>query len=393
MEQLQIDQIERQYTIMEKYYPLVLENLPKNEKKLFRYIAQYRDNNIEILSSPYPLNYPIFSEEDRLVLFDTCKIKLNDLKETISKVPLPKGVKEIKNFEPFQALCILCMKYYLDKKDSTKITMIYYYMAYSMYWTIFKKYYKKFLPREETMVYTVNNMSNKFILKQVGSVDKFLLYTVEKSIEAYSDRVQRCSDAEISYIISAIKTKLSNYMNKITNEYMQNYNNNEVIFKSSEFLEDGSMRESKSIGSQVDSYANEYTNKFFSEEPNQKIVNMVAKIKGISSSELKTTITLLLDQQRIDEVKAFYSSLFYLYFSENSTKSKNIKSMEFLGVMETIYKKGNSKDKNIVTIKTLMNKWLEEGSKTYRSSNRQPLLNDYRKAIYYYFVFLVSSNT
>ena len=387
-----IDKIKKEYTILDKFYPSVEKNLPKNEKKLFRYIGKYRDNNIGILGTPYPLNYPVFGTEDREILFKTCDVDEKELKKYNMNAKLLGDVKDKKNFEPFPTLMLLCIKYYLENNQEDKCTILYYYLGYSMYWSVFSKYFKKFLPREETMIYTVNNISNKFILKQVGTVDKLLLYTVEKTIELQKERVLRASDAELSYIIDAIKTRINNYMNKLSAEYFKNYKNNEVIFKGQELLEDGSSRETKSIAADVETYANEYTNNFFSDEPKQNIINMVAKIKNVSASELKTTITLLLDQQRIDEVKKFYSALFYLYFSDNSTKNRNIKSMEFLGVMETIYKKGNSNDKNIITIKDLMSKWLEEGSTTYKASNRQATLNDFRKAIFYYFIFLVSSN-
>jgi hypothetical protein len=39
-----------------------------------------------------------------------------------------------------------------------------------------------------------------------------------------------------------------------------------------------------------------------------------------------------------------------------------------------------------------MNEWLNEGSKTYRVSKREATLNGFRKAIYYYFIFLVVLN-
>ena len=44
------------------------------------------------------------------------------------------------------------------------------------------------------------------------------------------------------------------------------------------------------------------------------------------------------------------------------------------------------------TIKELMNKWLEKGSATYRATNRLATKNDFRKSIFYYFIFLVSTN-
>ncbi len=392
MATLKIDKIKREYTINDKYYPIVEANLAKNERRLIMHIAEYRDKNAHILSSPYLTNYPVFSQADEKIIFTACKVDMIELKRDILKVKLPVGVSVKKNFEPFPTLMILMMKYYMSTKQEKKLRVLYYYMAYSMYWSIFTKYFKVFLPRQGTMIYTIDNLSNKFILKQLRSIDALLFYSVDKTIELYTERVMRSSDAELYYIIDAIKTRINNYINKITNEYMQNYANNEIVLQGNDDLEEGGQRDSSSIAGDVEILAQEYTTKFFSEPPRIDLINQISKLKGVSTSELRTTLTLLVDEQLIDEVRVFYESIFYLYLSDSNSKNKNIKSMSFLGIMESIYKKGNSGDKNILKIKELMNKWLESGSSTYRATNRSATQNDFRKAIYYYFIFLVSNN-
>ncbi len=394
MADLIIDKFEKEFILLEKYYPIIQKNLTKNEKELFTHIAKYRDKNMQILSSPYLLRYPVFSQLDEKIIFKVTDINMVELKKDTYNVKLHSGisVSAKKNFEPFQILMLLMMRYYILTEQDKKLRILYYYMAYSMYWTLYTKYFKKFLPREETMIYTIDNLSNKFILKQFKSIDGLLFYSVEQTILLHWDRLKSGSDAEISYIIDACKTRLNNYINKIFNEYTINYNNNEVTLKGDDSLEDGGQRDSSSIAGDVEMLAQEYTTKFFASPPRIDIINQIAKLKGVSSSELRTTLTLLIDDQIIEEVKRFYEAIFYLYLSDDNSKDKNIKSLAFLGIMESIYKKGNSSDKNIAIIKDLMNKWLERGSATYRATNRLATQNVFRKAIYYYFIFLVSSN-
>lgn len=394
MADLVIDKFEKEFTLIEKYFPIIEKNLPKHEKELFTHIAKYRDKNMQILSSPYLLNYPVFSVKDEQIIFDVCNINIVELKKDSFKVKLHSGisVSAKSNFEPFQILILMMMRYYMINKEDKKLRILYYYMAYSMYWTLYKKYFKKFLPREETMIYTIDNLSNKFILKQFKSIDALLFYAIQQATQLHWDRLISGSDGEISYIIDACKTKLNNYINKIFNEYMINYHNNEVTLKGDDTLEDGGQRDSSSLAGDVEMLAQEYTTKFFSSPPRLDIIDKIAKLKGVSSSELKITLTLLIDSQNIAEVKNFYDAIFYLFLSDDNMKDKNIKSLAFLGIMESIYKKGNSSDKNIATIKSLMNKWLEKGSATYRATNRLATQNVFRKAIYYYFIFLVTWN-
>jgi len=394
MADLIIDKFEKEFTLLEKYYSIIEKNLPKGEKELFTHIAKYRDKNMQILSSPYLLKYPVFSQVDEKIIFNVCDINMVELKKDSFKVKLHSGISVTakSNFEPFQILMLMMMRYYIVNKEDKKLRILYYYMAYSMYWSLYTKYFKKFLPREETMIYTIDNLSNKFILKQFRSIDGLLFYSIEQTILLHWDRLVSGSDAEISYIIDACKTRLNNYINKIFNEYITNYNNNEVTLKGDDSLEDGSQRDSSSIAGDVEMLAQEYTTKFFASPPRMDIIDKIAKLKGVSSSELRTTLTLLIDTQNIADVKSFYESIFYLFMTDDNSKDKNIKSLAFLGVMESIYKKGNSSDKNIATIKNLMNKWLEKGSATYRATNRLATQNVFRKAIYYYFIFLVTWN-
>ena len=84
--------------------------------------------------------------------------------------------------------------------------------------------------------------------------------------------------------------------------------------------------------------------------------------------------------------------MFYIFLTDNEIKNKDIKSISFIAAMEMVYKKGNSGDKNINNIKKLLDSWLTESSNTYRISDRQATLNNFRKALFYYFVLLASSN-
>ena len=58
--------------------------------------------------------------------------------------------------------------------------------------------------------------------------------------------------------------------------------------------------------------------------------------------------------------------------------------------MDAIYKKGNSKEKNITMVKGLLDKWLNAVSPTYREVTRAATINNFRKALYQYFIFSVT---
>lgn len=397
MAELVIDKVEASFTLLDKYWPIINENLPANEKKLFRYISNYRDKNFAILSSPYLLNYPIFIKEDFAIVLNCCGINEKEAIKDFVDADIPNNInKPLPKSAPFPMAMIILMKYYMEKKDRAHLDMIFYYFAYSIYWTVYTKLFSKFLPREETMVYTVNNMSNKFKLKQLGSIDKLLYDSVSSTIESTKERVLRCSNAEIFYESNLCRNSINNFMRSIVAEYMKNYNDNKVVYISADlYSEEGArLDNASSISTNIDKLANEYTTKFFSHHPNLKLATLAkSKVESVNPKEIISTITAILDERDIDSVSNFFRSLFYLYFDANPSKDiSTVKSIFFIASMEGVYKKGNSKNKNVILVKESLDHWLKMGSVVYNRSNRPSTINDMKKGLYMYFLLFITSN-
>ena len=60
--------------------------------------------------------------------------------------------------------------------------------------------------------------------------------------------------------------------------------------------------------------------------------------------------------------------------------------------MEGVYKKGNSKNKNVILVKESLDRWLKMGSVVYNRSNRPSTINDMKKGLYMYFLLFITSN-
>ena len=358
-------------------------------RKLTLWINKYRDKNIEILSSPYIINSTYFSPADFNIVYDTVGITEKEIKGLIKNVKLPgKLTKPKANFTPFNVLLCLILRYFkYDCKHQHAeefYKMIYSYYTYSMYWSLFKKYYK-YPPREETMKYVINNINGKFLIKQTKNLEEALLITISTALDTYILMLKRCTDNDLMLLIDAIKTRLSNFMKNIWKEYKEANEKGDIQFSLDDFDSEGNYVENSGVVNKVEVMTNAAVTKFFQNDIDMKIVSMSAKMCNASVNEIRTAIHLLTEEGRIDEVKQFYSALFYLYFTEHPDKEKP-EGLRFLYEMDAIYKKGNSNDKNIKIIKTLMNEWLERGSASYRSSTNNGTLNNFRKAIFWFFV-------
>lgn len=361
----------------------------QKENTLFRHIMKFRDNNIEYLSSPYPLPSSfVFSKQDQDIIFELCEIREEEVREVSKSIVVPGLTKPKENFTPFRAIMILILRYYFLKKDQKKAQIIYMYYAFSMYPSIHYKFFSKrgYSISEEIMEFTINNMSGKFLLKQTGSVEGALLKSCENTVtERYYETILNSDDLGIIEVIDALKTRQNSLIKNIMNQYVENEKNRDRVYTQSEFGEDGSVIDRGSTSGDVEALSNEYTQKFFATAPSSFIINQAAQFSGkdINKNELKTALYLLQKNEKIEEVKKFYEALFTIFLNEPNTSVADLKSLKFVITVDAIYRKGNSIDKNVLAIKKLSHKWLHEGSATYRATNRQATLNAFRKGIYF----------
>ena len=379
--------------LKESFYSKICDSLSKkaNQKKLFEYISEYRNRYIDIVSSPYLIKLLPFRHdgEDANVVFDACGVKREDvdavIKTALKAVALDQAGK---NITAFNVVMVMAMSYFFGEEN--KLTMLYMYYAYSFYFSVFTRQFKKFLPNEATMMYTLDNMNNKFLLKKQGSLDGALKASMSVAVKCYPDKFKNLSDMDIINIINAFKTRVGHMMKNIFNEYNKNYTKGDRIFTTVEKNSEGENIEREGNIGVIANLATKYTTKFFSTGVNIDSIKFCSRLCTVSENELRTAVTLIIKDEKIADVKKFYESIFLLFFDTIKDASEaDIKTTRFLAAADAIYKKGNSNDVNIKNIKDISHKWLATGSNTYRCSQSPSTVNNFRKAIYLYFVYIV----
>ena len=85
-----VDRNKESTILTDTFYPTVAKNLSNtaNANKFFRYVAEYRNRNIDILSNPLPVKFLIFLRdgEDANIIFRTCGIDRKELSLKIKEV-------------------------------------------------------------------------------------------------------------------------------------------------------------------------------------------------------------------------------------------------------------------------------------------------------------------
>ena len=150
-----VDRNKESTILTDTFYPTVAKNLSNtaNANKFFRYVAEYRNRNIDILSNPLPVKFLIFLRDgdDANIIFRTCGIDRKELSLKIKEVRkflvLDKVASADSDAIDISVALIFMMKYFY--KDKAKLRLINMYYAYSIYHLVFKKYWSKFPPIPE----------------------------------------------------------------------------------------------------------------------------------------------------------------------------------------------------------------------------------------------------
>ena len=136
--------------------------------------------------------------------------------------------------------------------------------------------------------------------------------------------------------------------------------------------------------------ANKHAMKFFSEPINESVLNAVLVPGGITAKDLRTTVLMIADdRENIDDVRKFYQALFTIFLSNTNYGVNQIGTLKFFTEMDKLYKPGNTTDPNKVFVKEFLDKWLERGSKTFRTTNRTATIITFRKCLYQYFIMKI----
>lgn len=385
---------------------LISKNYIRHEKALFRAITIFRDKNVQRFSSPYIMENIFFCQSDIDIVFQVCETtqkEVSDMLDQLEDLPINTDQyfqerlqgKQIqkKNLIPFRVLLIMILRYYIMKNDKDKADQIMFYYAASQFPSIYSAQFRNGIYRKEAMIYAVDHMTQKFILKKEGSVEGAIVYPIRKSaMETYYHGLIDGSDFWIPYIIDQFKSRTNEMMKSVREAYETAYiEGNMAYTDNGSISEDGEQIERETSMSKIISLATQYTTDFYSKSIKLNLVKSACSCAGnVSPTEIRAALETMQQDQHSNELQEFYECLFNAYNQNmpNFTKA-DLKSAKFLQVADAIYKKGNSNDYNVQRIKKITHTWLVRGSASYRASNNAGTLNYFRKAIYMYFVFNV----
>ena len=374
--------------ILANIYPKVEQAFTSKEtqRKFSAIVASYVDRNVNRLSTAGPSKRTLFSDMERNKVYDLINFDPKICKAIVKQSNYIKASWKIVN-DPFNLVMMMILRYaklnQLDQINQLAVT----YLTLSMYPSLHYKYFK-FEPNEAIMQYTINNLSNKFKVKQVGNILQALVDTTALADKTYDKNIRHANDKELTDYINAYKTRLNSLIKKIRDAFEKDYRSGNYMNTERDNEDENDFKTSDSNSLLIQRIVDQVVLKLSVNGPDSHIVDISAKMNQVSVNETRNTVNQL--TQNKDEsvnIRALCESILYLYLFNGENHVNDLNGSKFLTFCLAVYKKSNTNDENVIKVKSILDTWIEKYSETYRKTQRVATLNNFRRALYTFFVF------
>ena len=374
--------------ILANIYPKVEKAFTSKDtqRKFSAVVASYVDRNVNKLSTAGPSKRTLFSDMERNKVYELIDFDPKVCKAIVKQSNYIKASWKIVN-DPFNLVMMMILRYaklnQLDQINQLAVT----YLTLSMYPSLHYKYFK-FEPNEAIMQYTINNLSNKFKVKQVGNILQALVDTTALADKTYDKNIRHANDKELTDYINAYKTRLNSLIKKIRDAFEKDYRSGNYMNTERDNEDENDFKTSDSNSLLIQRIVDQVVLKLSVNGPDSRIVDISAKMNQVSVNETRNTLNQL--TQNKDEsvnIRALCESILYLYLFNGENHVNDLNGSKFLTFCLAVYKKSNTNDENVIKVKSILDTWIEKYSETYRKTQRVATLNNFRRALYTFFVF------
>jgi len=389
------------YDLAERNREKLIKNATNSEKIIFQHLSR----NSEALSVKGPTRRFSFNENDDNRFFEACGITKEEIKQTLKECKYIESTWKWAN-DPFIILASILIFFYYKNRNEIKNKE--YYKTISLYLTL--KFYGiiqvrqfKYNPNEAVMEYTIDNLSNRFLIKKANNVYDMLRYISESNLENMKeetlDKYKIPTDETIIKLANNLKNRISSTMINITDEFIKNNNKNlKVLVESHELVgSDGETflnTQMTNISSEINTSVTKIIKKFYSSSNlvDSKLLRLAVSKTDLSYSKMKYIIEFI-RQNSYKEVEELISTIIIYYLVDENKKINNIKSEDFaVKSIEKVISVSNTKNEYVIKIKNCLDAILSKSSEEYLKTSRVATISNMRKCLYIYFVLFIMKN-
>lgn len=380
--------------IVPNIYPIIESAMKKNNTSYKKNVEKFIKIRSSDLYDILPIHRIPFGTEDANDFFMSIKVDKRAITEQLSKTYYwnmdfnPRAAKD-----EFTIAMMMVIRYFLEsnKDKDAEIAAIYLAFSGKFYPSIHSQKFP--IPPEKyrhIMEYVLNNnMTNKFDIKREGSVLGAIRSLCRTWLSTYKSKFHSADDEDIADIIQQLHGRIKSLLGNIASAYYDAYERRDVYLTySSDSTEQDSFRMADSDSLSAERAVENSINWITTKGVDYRLCKH-ASDRNVTTDEIKNIIESI--QENNDNlilIRELLSLLVYDYFAHS--KEKDVRSYEF--IRHSIVAKPNSKDKNVVRIKEIVENWLDENSPQYRKRKSRPdTKSSYNKSILTYYALVINT--
>lgn len=365
---------------------------PAGDRKYRSIINEYIDRNIDRLMTSGPVYLIAFGDQDQKNYYDLFNIDPTNIIQSMKTVVKATGVNsEFKYLtqNPYLVMFYFCLRYFTLKEDEKGINTTISIYVLAVYWSIFTKFFPKGV-NQPVMQYTIDNLTDKFLIKKYGSIFRVLVESCRRSYTFHKNRFKTGNDSDVVAWIQRIRNDQNSMIKKIANEYMKNYKSGNAASTMNDMYDNDTpiVDDVENATTVVQIATQKVTPQIITAGIDLVFAEAAAKMTRVSISNLRSCLVQIMTQKNLPVLATLIESTLFMFLYDGRKNMKDVKSQYFLAWANSLFKKTNSNDQNLARINHILDQWAEEtglDKKVKVSGTRVA----YKKAMFLYITFSI----
>lgn len=374
--------------LRERLGPTIDKALTPNAcTNIMKGIAKFIDKNSNILMTLNLSERYSFADTDRDLIYDNINVTKEQMTQEVNNAKaIPKNNKIKSN--PFYCACILTMCSLFKQKKEKEAHQIMMYMSLNMYTSLHRGFYE-YGNNPKIMAYTIAHLDNSFIIRQMASLLQWLDNNASTTLNTYKQRIIRCEDDDITWVINALWDRLKGKLRKISNAYYDNWKSGNYLNEDEDSYSENDYHEMDNNSFAINRLTTRVYIKLINHQFDERFFKYAITRSDTSLQKLKNLINDVIDA---DEgiLKKYLSSNIEYYLIMSGNSFDYISRGEYISYMKAAYA-SNSDNQQMIFIKKTLDDWLDEnmvavGRQNYGKTARL----GYKKSLYMFFTFIIN---
>ena len=370
------------YPVIEKTFSTQV-----NIRKYVMLISNFFEKNTAKLTTPGPQFLIVFGDNDKdefYKLFGMKKEEITDAMRIIIKSTGSSAEFKYLMNNPFLSFLYYIIRYFTIHSNPKALNATLGLFAIDVYWSIFTKYFPNGVI-EPVMNYTIDNLTDKFIIKKSGTIFGALTESAKHSYEFHKSKIKVGNDPDCIAFLQRIRNDQNSMFRTLSGIYYENHKKgNAIATRNDDYDPDNPILDDiTSASTEIENTVNRVCMPMISNGVDIALAEAASMSANVSITNLRIYLMKIFVNERLPEITQLVESMLFLYINGEHKSVRDIRSSHFLYWTSALFKKTNSKDGNIVRINMILDKW---GTETgiYKAFKSEGSKINYKRAIFTY---------